>query len=452
MGSIFAELLNIMGFIILFAYLLSRLPQLKRVMLKSKINLGETIFLSLVFGIIGILGTYFGIPVQGAIANSRVVGVLAGALLAGPWVGFGAGLLAGGHRFLIDIGGFTALACGVSTFAEGILGGFFYLLLKGRKRKWLHALYIGFIAEMMQMAIILMLAKPFPAAVELVKVIWLPMVTVNAVGVSLMVAIIQSIYQEKDRIIGALKLYRAEEQKITTVDIELTLGLAQLFSTQLELAKIEYQANLLNKAELKALQAQINPHFLFNALNTITSLIRSDPEKARHLLASLGDFFRNNLQQAEDLVPLHRELQHVRSYVALEEARFGDRLKIIFDIDPSASCYLPPFSLQPLVENAIKHGLLPKKHGGTVTVSGSKDKNGFLIKVKDNGVGIEPQRIKVLLSENGMTGCIGIANVNNRLKNVFGPEYGLQINSTYGQGTEVILHIPKTFSEVSKVV
>ncbi|NLC77112.1 MAG: histidine kinase, partial [Clostridia bacterium] len=467
MGPIFTELINKMGFIILFAYLLSRLPQLRRVMLKSKINLRETVFLSIIFGIIGILGTYFGIPVQGAIANSRVVGVLAGALLAGPWVGFGAGLLAGGHRFLIDIGGFTALACGVSTFTEGILGGIFYLLLKGRQKKWLHALYIGFLAEMMQMAIILLLAKPFSAALDLVKVIWLPMVSVNAVGVSLMVAIIQSIYQEKDRIgahqaqialkianqtlpyfrkglsqetalqaakiimnsvqvdavaitdnertlahvgigddhhrpnqpiktkltnkvldgdqhfvansraeigcpvpgcplgsavtvplkekdriIGALKLYRAEEQKITTVDTELTLGLAQLFSTQLELARIEYQANLLNKAELKALQAQINPHFLFNALNTITSLVRSEPEKARQLLASLGDFFRNNLQQAEDLVPLHRELEHVRSYVALEEARFGDKLRVIIDMDPSFSCYLPPFSLQPLVENA----------------------------------------------------------------------------------------------------
>lgn len=567
MGPIFAELLNKMGFIILCAYLLSRLPQMKRVMLKSKINWQETILLSVAFGIIGILGTYFGIPVQGAIANSRVVGVLAGALLAGPWVGFGAGLLAGGHRFLIDIGGFTALACGLSTFTEGILGGIFYMLYKGRQPKWYDAFYIGLIAEMMQMGIILLVAKPFSAALELVKVIWLPMVTVNALGVALMVAIIQSIYQEKDRIgahaaqialkianqtlpyfrkgltpetalqaakiimnsvpvdavaitdtertlahvgtghdhhrpnqpimtrltskvlrgdqhfvansraeigcpspgcplgsavtvplkekdriIGALKLYRAEEQKITTVDVELTLGLAQLFSTQLELARIEYQASLLNKAELKALQAQINPHFLFNALNTITSLVRSDPEKARHLLVSLGDFFRNNLQQAEDLVPLHRELQHVRSYVALEEARFGDKLKVIFDIDPSFSCYLPPFTLQPLVENAIKHGLLPKKHGGTVTVCGTKDKHGYLIKVIDNGVGIEPNRIKKLLSENGVTGCIGIANVNNRLKNVFGPECGLQINSNFGQGTEVVLRIPKNFTEVSKVV
>jgi two-component system sensor histidine kinase LytS len=567
LGPIFAELLNKMGFIILFSYLLSRLPQLRRVVFKSRINIRETIFLSVIFGIIGILGTYFGIPIQGAIANSRVVGVLAGALLAGPWVGFGAGLLAGGHRFLIDIGGFTALACGVSTFAEGILGGIFYLLLKGRQKKWLDALYIGFIAEMMQMAIILLLAKPFTAALDLVKVIWLPMTTVNALGVSLMVAIIQSIYQEKDRIgahqaqialkianqtlpyfrkglnqdtalqaakiimnsvnvdavaitdkertlahvgighdhhrpnqpvktkltshvleggrhfvannraeigcpipgcplgsavtvplkekdriIGALKLYRAGEQKITTVDIELTLGLAQLFSTQLELARIEYQANLLNKAELKALQAQINPHFLFNALNTITSLIRSEPEKARYLLSSLGDFFRNNLQQADELVPLHRELHHVQSYVALEEARFGDKLKVIFDIDPSFPCYLPPFSLQPLVENAIKHGLLPKKYGGIVTVSGTKNKEGFLIKVIDNGIGIEPQLIDALLSDNELTGCIGITNVNNRLKNLFGSEYGLKITSTYGQGTEVSLLVPETSVEVSNVV
>lgn len=557
MNFIFEGLLNKLGFIILLSYFVTRFPQLKRVIRKEKISWKETIFLSLVFGTIGVMGTYFGIPVHGALANSRVVGVVVGGLLGGPWVGLGAGIIAGGHRWAIDIGGFTAFACAVATISEGLLGGCFSHFVKKQKLKWWRAFIIGIIAEIMQMLIILIIAKPYILALQLVKVIWIPMIIVNALGISLMIAIIESIYvererigahqaqvalnianktlpyfrkglqeesashavkiimdavdadavaitdreeilahvgvgedhhiaglktmtkmtsrviengnyviadtrdqvgcsnekcklssavivplKEKDKVIGTLKLYRVGEQKITTVDVELATGLAQLFSTQLELARLEYQTQLIDKAELKALQAQINPHFLFNALNTIISLVRSNPEKARVLLGNLGDFFRNNLQHAEEMVTLEKEISHVKSYLAIEEARFGDKLKVFYDLPEKTSVKLPPLILQPIVENAVKHGLLPRKNGGSIFIEAHEERDTLVITVKDNGVGMDEDKISQVLSENGMGGRIGISNVNNRLRNVFGAQFGLKINSELEQGTCVILKIP----------
>src|SRR5690606_31491430 len=138
--------------------------------------------------------------------------------------------------------------------------------------------------------------------------------------------------KEDDRVIGTLKLYKDEENSMTPIEQELALGLGVIFSTQIELGKIDYQAELLAKAELKALQAQINPHFLFNALNTIISLIRTQPEDARKLLLHLGNYFRNNLQEFDSEVDFYKEIDNVKSYLEIEKARFKDKLNIIYDI------------------------------------------------------------------------------------------------------------------------
>lgn len=181
------------GIILILAFFLSRISPFRRLVSKKNINMKEKILLSIIFGFFGILGTYSGIHVQGAIANSRVIGVFVGGLLGGPLVGFLSGLIAGGHRLLIDIGGFTALACGLSTFVEGIMGGLLKKRIEKSNYRFIFALFAGFAAEVLQMIIILIVAKPFTSALDLVRVIGIPMIVANGIGIAVFIAITDSI-------------------------------------------------------------------------------------------------------------------------------------------------------------------------------------------------------------------------------------------------------------------
>ncbi|MCG4586656.1 histidine kinase, partial [Anaerosalibacter bizertensis] len=192
------------------------------------------------------------------------------------------------------------------------------------------------------------------------------------------------------------------------VEKELALGLAQIFSTQIELSKVDFQREMLVKSELKALQAQINPHFLFNAINTIVSLIRTQPDNARNLLIHLGNYFRNNLQEGNDEVELHKEIENINSYLEIEKARFGDKLKIIYNIPEEIDCLLPPLLLQPIVENAVKHGVLEKIEGGTVEITAIDNEIETELIVKDDGVGMSPETLSSLFNEDNNSDSIGL--------------------------------------------
>ncbi len=166
--------------------------------------------------------------------------------------------------------------------------------------------------------------------------------------------------------VGTLKLYFHDPASLTEVQQQLAEGLAKLFSTQLEHADAEEQLKLLKDAEIKALQAQIHPHFLFNSINTISVLCRTQPEKARELLQELSHFFRSNLQGARNLViPLEKEIEHVKAYLSLEQARFPDRYEVSWEVErdlKQGSC--PRLSSQPLVENSIRHAFTAEGEGG----------------------------------------------------------------------------------------
>lgn len=248
----------------------------------------------------------------------------------------------------------------------------------------------------------------------------------------------------RDEIVGTLKLYYAREEAMTALDIEFAQGLGQIFSTQLELASLEQITELAAKAELKALRAQINPHFLFNALNTIVSMCRTNPEEARNLIIELSDFFRRSLKTSRDFVTLREEIEHVDSYLTLEKARFGPRLTIIKNIGSDVmNIMMPTFTLQPLVENAVKHGLLAKEEGGTVSITAERSGNFVNIAIADDGAGISRALLKqVLVTGFGKGAGVGLSNVNERLKNIYGPKYELEIDSVEGQGTTVRFTIP----------
>ncbi|PFN28163.1 sensor histidine kinase [Bacillus cereus] len=252
--------------------------------------------------------------------------------------------------------------------------------------------------------------------------------------------------------IGTLKLYFKNASQLSRVEEELAEGLAKIFSTQLELGEAELQSKLLQDAEIKALQAQINPHFLFNAINTVSALCRTDVEKARKLLLQLSVYFRCNLQGARQLlIPLEQELNHVQAYLSLEQARFPDKYEVKMYIEEALKTTLvPPFVLQLLVENALRHAF-PKKQPLCQVEVHVFEKGGMVrFEVKDNGQGIENERLEqlgktVVPSKKG-TGT-ALYNINERLIGLFGKETMLQIESELNKGTEIIFVIPKKIGE-----
>lgn len=202
--------------------------------------------------------------------------------------------------------------------------------------------------------------------------------------------------------------------------------------------KLESQQRLLNEARLAALTRQINPHFLFNALNSIASLVRLDPEQARTTIVKLSSILRRVMQKQENLTPLRNELQFVDDYMAIEMVRFGDKLEFLKEVDPvSMDTLVPSMVLQPLVENSLKHGLSSKVEGGMIRVRSRLEEGRLHLSVEDNGVGIPESKLAKLFEQG-----IGISNVNERLSVLYGNDYRMWIDSKPGQGTHTEIEIP----------
>ncbi|SDS49256.1 two-component system, LytT family, sensor histidine kinase LytS [Paenibacillaceae bacterium GAS479] len=571
-------MLERVGILLIVVFLLSRMRSFRQI-IHHEHRLKEKLMLIAIFGIFGIISNYTGIQVSNgivaspawqtgvdydsALANTRVLGVALGGLLGGPLVGLGAGLIAGLHR--ISLGGFTAVACGVSTIFAGIITGLIgsYLRRRGKNMTW-WAVLIGIIMECVQMGIILLVARPFEPALELVTMIALPMIVINGFGTLLFMLLVQSIVQEEERTralqthkalhiadqtlpffrqglnvnssrevaaimlrwthadaisitnrdqvlahagaasdhhiplqslstqltrnvlehgrllkaqsrediqcnhegcplqaaivlplkvhqhtVGSLKLYFTNPLHMDRVEQELAEGLSKLFSTQLELAEAEQQSRLLKDAEIKALQAQVHPHFLFNAINTISVLCRKDPETARKLLLKLGVFFRSNLQGARQmLIPLGKELEHVEAYLTLEKARFPDKYTIHLDIDPSLEPVLiPPFTLQPLIENAVRHGFgsLKGKRVGEVRIRAQRLENSMVLITEDNGIGISPDLLGTLgkqrIKSTSGTGT-ALHNIKKRIEEIYDGDASFHLESERNAGTKVTLIVP----------
>lgn len=242
--------------------------------------------------------------------------------------------------------------------------------------------------------------------------------------------------------VGSLKFYYTTSRLLNETQMATAQGLAQLLSTQLELAELDSQTQLACSMELKALQAQINPHFLFNTINTIASVIRTDPPHARDLLREFAAFYRRTLEMDDDLITLEQELEYVHSYFRLEEARFGERVQLTIVVDPAhLGLLVPAFVLQPLVENAIQHGMRPDKplH---VRVESSACGDVTRLSVCDDGVGIDSEDLQRILEPGFGTGNgIALKNVHERLRGYFGPGSGIVAASSVGEGTAVTLII-----------
>ncbi|MET4428376.1 MULTISPECIES: histidine kinase [unclassified Mycolicibacterium] len=232
---------------------------------------------------------------------------------------------------------------------------------------------------------------------------------------------------------------------------------ARYAASQLELADLDTSRARLDRAEVLALRAQISPHFIYNALNTIASFVRTDPDRARELILEFADFTRYSFRAAGQYTTLSDELRNIDRYLTLERARFGEALKVRLQVAPEMLNVVVPFlALQPLVENAVRHGLA-ERGGGSVEIIALDEGTDCVVTVEDDGVGMDPDALRSgpadALADSdaqsaGHSAHVGLTNVDHRLRAAFGNDYGLVVETAVGAGTKVIMRVPKFRSGV----
>ncbi len=245
----------------------------------------------------------------------------------------------------------------------------------------------------------------------------------------------------EERVVGTLQVFTgsASAGLVRAAD-----EVARWVSGQLELAELDASRTRLMEAEVRALRAQISPHFVYNSLTAIASFVRTDPERARELLLEFADFTRYSFRRHGEFTTLAEELGSIEQYLVLERARFGDRLDVTLRVAPEVLPVVVPFlSLQPLVENAVRHGLEGKDGAGRISIVAEDGDYEALISLEDDGVGEDPERVRRALAGDASTDSVGLAHVDERLRSCFGDEYGLVVETAPGAGTRVTVRVPK---------
>lgn len=248
-----------------------------------------------------------------------------------------------------------------------------------------------------------------------------------------------------DEVFGTLKMYFTDKNMLMPVDVQLAEGLGSIFSSQIALGAAETQSKLVKDAEIKSLQAQINPHFFFNAINTISAMMRKDSEKARSLLLELSTYFRANLTGVRETeVTLKQEKEHVDAYLSLETTRFPNKYDVKIENGTSDKVILPPFTIQVLLENSLKHAFIGRKSGNKVIVKVEHIGQYLQITVKDNGIGIDSKKLELLGKEavpSKSGSGTALQNLNQRLTGLYGTASALSFSSN-SEETIVTTKIP----------
>ncbi|WP_314649231.1 histidine kinase [uncultured Microbacterium sp.] len=244
------------------------------------------------------------------------------------------------------------------------------------------------------------------------------------------------------RVIGVVVAFSAP---VRAALVRAAEEVASWCAAQVELGGLDASRTQLAEAELRSLRAQISPHFIYNALTAIASFITTDPSRARDLVLEFADFTRYSFRRRGEFTTVAEELESIRSYLALERARFGDRLRVTLQIAPETLATVIPFlSVQPLVENAVRHGLEPGADGGEVRIVSRDEGTHTVITVEDDGVGMEPDALRATLTAADDGLHVGLRNVDTRLRQVYGPDGGLVVETNTGAGTLVRMRVPKS--------
>lgn len=542
------------------AFLLTRLSAFKRTLRHSEYRKRDKLLLGLIFGLFSAVGNWIGIPIHGAIANSRIVGAIAGGLIGGPLVGLMAGCIGALARFYM--GGFTVWPSVLSNIIVGLLAGLIAQRLGSQRITVRRAFFIALLGEGILKAMILLLAKPFEAAWKLEQAIALPTMIGNSLAVAFFIYIVHNVVNEQQHmqaysvqqairmirqtgdifqrglneqsayrvaliiwnemrpaataitdtkkvlafigegedhhqrateiateatklalstkrtvivnsreeigcphpscplsavidapiivlgeLAGTIKVYKTGNETITPYEAQLVQGIADSIGSQLTQQCYEQQQLALLQTEYSMLRAQINPHFFYNTLSTIQSLVRKD-EAAVSLIKDVADFFRYTLKRGDELVAIREELAVVDRYFRIEKARFRDRVTLNVEVPEALlDMAIPSFTLQPLVENAVRHGISVKRGGGRVVIAATLAGGSLAVTVSDDGVGMTPERLQqVRNSKEGLathTGTgIALDNVDRRIRTLCGENCGLSISSEAGAGTTVTLTLP----------
>ncbi|ALB63583.1 putative sensor protein [Cronobacter condimenti 1330] len=529
-------------------FFLIRIRLFRELLHKSAHTPKELLAVTAIFSLFALFSTWSGVPVEGSLVNVRIIAVMSGGILFGPWVGLITGVIAGLHRYLIDIGGITAIPCFITSIVAGGLSGFISRRVP-KAQHWRVGIIGGMLCETLTMILVVIWAPTTALGLDIVSKIGVPMI-LGSVSIGFIVLLVRSVEGEKEAsaarqaklaldianktlplfrhvnseslrqvcdiirrdinadavaitntetvqayvgvgehnyqdnndvlspttqqaihygkiiiknndeahrtpeihsmlviplwekgvVTGTLKIYYCHAHQITSSLQEMAIGLSQIISTQLEVSRAEQLREMANKAELRALQSKINPHFLFNALNAISSSIRLNPDTARQLIFNLSRYLRYNIELKDDeQIDIKKELYQIKDYIAIEQARFGDKLTVIYDIDDEVNCRVASLLIQPLVENAIVHGIQPCRGKGVVTLSITQSGSRVRIAVRDTGHGIDPQIIEQLDTNDMPVNKIGLINVHHRVKLLYGE--GLHIRRLE-PGTEIAFYVP----------
>ena len=550
-NSVFEMLLAVFdraALMLICLFFLTRTRPFRQLLQKEQHTPRELAAVTAIFSLFALFSTYSGIHVEGSLVNVRVIAVMSGGILFGPWVGIITGLIAGVHRYAIDMHGITAIPCLITSVVAGVLSGVIHQRVLKEKR-WSVGIAAGMACESLTMLLVVVWAQPLSLGLEIVSKIAVPMI-LGATCIGLIVLLVQSVEDEKEviaarqarlaldianktlpyfrdinhasltticdiirsdikadavaitdtktilayvgtgaeqynigheiigemtketlrrgkitiknndemdrtpqihsliiiplwekgEVTGSLKIYYCRAHKITYSLKVMAVGLSQMISTQMEVSRTEQLREMANKAEMRALQSKINPHFLFNALNAISSSIRINPDTARQLIINLSRYLRYNLELNDELIDLRKELHQVQDYIAIEQARFGSKLTVLYDVDEEIAVPIPSLLIQPLVENAIVHGIQPCRGKGVVSISVKHQGDRIRVAVQDTGHGINQETID-RVARNEMPGNkIGLLNVHHRVSLLYGE--GLQIRRLE-PGTEIAFFITK---------
>ena len=525
-------------------FFLIRIRLFRELLHKSAHSPKELLAVTFIFSMFALFSTWSGVPVEGSLVNVRIIAVMSGGILFGPWVGIITGIIAGTHRYLIDIGGVTAVPCFITSIIAGLLSGWINRKIP-KKQHWRAGIIAGMVCETLTMILVIVWAPTVALGLDIVSKIGIPMI-LGSVCIGFIVLLVQSVEGEKEAsaarqaklaldianktlplfrhvnaeslrqvcdiirrdihadavaitnidhvlayvgvgehnyrdsddtispttrqainygkiiiknndeahrtpeihsmlviplwekgvVTGTLKIYYCHAHQITSSLQEMAIGLSQIISTQLEVSRAEQLREMANKAELRALQS-----------NAISSSIRLNPDTARQLIFNLSRYLRYNIELKDDeQIDIKKELYQIKDYIAIEQARFGDKLTVIYDIDEEVNCVIPSLLIQPLVENAIVHGIQPCKGKGVVTISVTESGNRVRIAVRDTGHGIDPKVIERVKSNEMPGNKIGLLNVHHRVKLLYGD--GLHIHRLE-PGTEIAFYVPNERTPVN---